>query len=293
MLFSITENTDLLALHTRQQNARFEGENKTTISAWIRCLSRSVQDKLCTGGNTLLKASEEGPNISNDQTITCLSMRLDVFAALLQLKPCDKNGRVRRKLKPVSHNKIKAVHIICPVSFQCETLDCNPHSLQQITKTRDIPHVTLIKEFTIYDNCPVLTGKCPDCRTLYSADHERAPVGKESERHTKVYLNSAKYLKVGQNIWVDQLFGNTVRCGVYNFHASAAAFTEFWNTAFWKMQAGNSPKISRRQVWQTFVQESIQTIASSFGLNLELEDGLPINQITKQAFTIFGERGII
>jgi hypothetical protein len=235
MLFSITENPDLLA---------FKGENKTSISAWIRCLSRSVQDKLSTGGNTLLKASEEGPNISNDQTITSLSMRLDAFAALLQLKPCDKSGRVKRKLKPVSHNKIKAVHIICPVSFQCETLDCNPRSLQQITKTRDIPHVTLIKGFTIYDNCPVLTGKCPDCRTLYSADHERAPVGKESEQHTKVYLNSAKYLKVGQNIWVDRLFGNAVVCGIYNFHASAAAYTEFWNTAFWKMQAGNSPKIS-------------------------------------------------
>ena len=80
---------------------------------------------------------------------------------------------------------------------------------------------------------------------------------------------------------------------MYNFHASAAAFTEFWNTAFRKMQARNSPKISRRQVWQTFVQESIRTIASSFGLNLELEDGLPINQITKHAFTILGERGII
>ena len=293
MLFSITENPDLLTLHTRQQTTRFQGEHSTSVSAWIRCLAHLVQDKLSIDGSTLLKPSEEGPGVPNDQTITTLSIQLDAFAALLQLKPCDKNRRVKKKLKPVSYKKIKAVHIVCPVSFQCETQDCDPRSLQQATKPRDIPHVILIKGFTIYENCPVLTGKCTNCKTLYSADHERAPVGDESNKHTRVYLNSAKYLKVGQNIWVDRLFGNAVLCGMYNFHASAAAYTKFWNTAVWKMEARNSPKISHWQVWQTFVQESIRSIASSFALNLELEDGLPIDRITKEAFTILGERGII
>jgi len=59
------------------------------------------------------------------------------------------------------------------------------------------------------------------------------------------------------------------------------------------MEARNSPKISHQQVWQTLVQESIWSIASSFALNLELEDGLPIDWITKEAFTIWGERGSI
>jgi hypothetical protein len=108
-----------------------------------------------------------------------------------------------------------------------------------------------------------------------------------------VYLNSAKYLKVGQNIWVDRLFSNAVMCGMYSFHASAAAYTEFWNNAFWEMQTGNSPKISCQQIWQTFVQESVRSIASTFGVKLQLEDGLAINQVTKQAFDILGEKGII
>jgi len=80
---------------------------------------------------------------------------------------------------------------------------------------------------------------------------------------------------------------------MYSFHTSTAAYTEFWNNAVWKMQLRTSPKISHRQIWQTFVQESIRSIASSFDLNLELEDGLAINQITKQAFAILGEKGII
>ena len=110
-------------------------------------------------------------------------------------------------------------------------MNYKPRSLQQITKARDIPSVTLIKGFTIYENCPLLTGKCQDCKTLYLADHEWAPMGNDLNRHVKVYLNSAKYLKVGQNIWVDRLFGNAVLCGMYSFHASTAAYTEFWNNA--------------------------------------------------------------
>jgi hypothetical protein len=80
---------------------------------------------------------------------------------------------------------------------------------------------------------------------------------------------------------------------MYSFHASAAAYAEFWNNAFWKMQMGDSPKISRQQIWQTFVQESVRSIASTFRVNLELEDGLAIDQVTKQAFGILGEKGII
>ena len=151
----------------------------------------------------------------------------------------------------------------------------------------------MIKGFTIYENCPVLTGQCSQCNTTYHADHEQTPSGGGATKHIKVYLNSAKYLKVGQNTWVDCLFGNAVLCGMYSFHASAAAYTEFWNNAFWEMQTGNSPKISRRQIWQTFVQESVRSIASTFGVNLELEDGLAISQVTKQAFDILGEKGII
>ena len=50
MLFSLTENPDLLTLHARQQNARFQGEYSVTATAWICSLSLFIQGKLCGDG---------------------------------------------------------------------------------------------------------------------------------------------------------------------------------------------------------------------------------------------------
>jgi hypothetical protein len=139
----------------------------------------------------------------------------------------------------------------------------------------------------------VLTGKCPVCQTLYYADHERTPNPTEENQWNRVYLNSAKYFKVGQALWVDRLFSNAVMNAMYSFHASAAAYMEFWNNSFWKPQDVTCRKISRRQVWQAFVQESVRTIAAQSQLNLELRDGLSIDEVTKEAFELLGENGII
>ncbi|KAF8219504.1 hypothetical protein L208DRAFT_1339635, partial [Tricholoma matsutake] len=78
--------------------------------------------------------------------------------------------------------------------------------------------------------------------------------------------------------------------GVYHFHASFSAYAEFWNDAIGKQ---SSVKVSRDQVWHSFVQESIRSLASSSGIDLELADGLALYQVTKQAFEILGEKGII
>jgi CxC5 like cysteine cluster associated with KDZ transposases len=68
------------------------------------------------------------------------------------------------------------------------------------------------------------------CKTLYFADHEH--VTETGDKYTKVYLNNAKYLKVGQALWVDWVFAGGVVNGMYSFHASAAAYTEYWNNSF-------------------------------------------------------------
>jgi len=113
------------------------------------------------------------------------------------------------------------------------------------------------------------------------------------DKYSRVYLNTARYLKVGQNTWVDRSFSHAVVSGVYHFHASVASYAEYWNDGIWKQRSEESGKLSRRQIWQTFVQESIRTIASSSDVDLELEDGIALDQITKQAFSILGDRGII
>jgi hypothetical protein len=41
------------------------------------------------------------------------------------------------------------------------------------------------------------------------------------------------------------------------------------------------------------IQESIRTIAATSNVNLVLQDGLPIHEVTKEAFELLGENGII
>ena len=77
---------------------------------------------------------------------------------------------------------------------------------------------------------------------------------------------------------------------MYSFHASAAAYTDFWNNSYSESSTG---KITRRQIWQAFVQESIHSIGATSDLDLVLPDGLPIDDVTKSAFEILGEKGHI
>ena len=290
VLFTITDNHDLLNLHARQQNPRYDGENSSSNSGWLKCLARALQERLEEDNTKLFKIYQNN-QLSDKEKVDGVTQKLDGLAKLLNMYPYDSDGHFQGKLKAVSHKSIKAAQVICPLSITCETASCNPRSLLQTTRLRDIPRVTLIKGSEIYENVQVLTGCCPSCQTTYLADHER--VLQEGNRHTRVYLNSAKYLKVGQSLWVDRVFSNAVVNGMYSFHASASAFTEFWNNSSWRFHEGDAKKITRRQVWQSFVQESLRSIAAVSDINVELQDGLTIDEVTKEAFNVLGENGII
>jgi hypothetical protein len=290
VLFTMTDNPDLLSLHARQQNPKYVGETRSPISGWIKCLARGLQEKL--GDNhTKLSKHYQRNQPSDKAHLDDISQKLDAFSKVLNLYPYDSERQFQGKLKAVSYKSIQAVQVICPHSVACETTSCSPRSLRQNTKLRDIPRATLIKGSEIYENVQVLTGHCPSCQTNYLADHER--VLQDDNRHTRVYLNSAKYLKVGQSLWVDRAFSNTVLNGMYSFHASASAFTEFWNNSSWSLHGGNAKKITRCQIWQSFVQESMRSIAAVSNINVELQDGLTIDEVTKEAFSLLGENGII
>jgi len=150
--------------------------------------------------------------------------------------------------------------------------------------------VTLIKGHTIHKNVPVLTGKCPRCATLYAADHERFEDTSTVQNSLKcVYLNSAKYLKVGKLLWIDRLGAISAINAMYNFHGSASAYAEYWNNTF----GTDDTLITRDQVWQIFVQQSVRTIAEESQIDAEFDDGLNIKEVTAQAFSLLGENGII
>jgi len=79
-------------------------------------------------------------------------------------------------------------------------------------------------------------------------------------------------------------FSNAVVNAMYSFHASASAYMEFWNNSFGKTQQDVVCRLSRCQVWQAFVQESIRTISDSAEVELSVRDNLAIDEITKEAF---------
>ena len=104
-----------------------------------------------------------------------------------------------------------------------------------------------------------------------------------------MYLNSAKYLKLGTILWVDWHFANAVINAMYSFHASASAYAQYWNITF----GTKSTILTHAHVWQAFVQDSLCTIAAESNINIELNDPLNITEVTTQAFELLGEKGII
>ncbi|KAF8879446.1 hypothetical protein BD779DRAFT_1446858, partial [Infundibulicybe gibba] len=276
VLFSMLDNPDLLTLHFRQKHPICDGENKIQISGWIKALVRGLQNKLGNRTRQLFKKSEfHHPNHADH--VTPLAMKIDLLAELLKLTPYNDEGEFQGRLQLVSYDAIQSVQTICPASYICEDMNCEPRALLQDTRIRDIPLVTLIKGSKIHEKVSVLTGKCP----------------KYNGHLSRVYLNSAPYLKVGQSTWVDREFSNAVLNGMYSFHASASAYTEFWNNSYGNITSKNPVQLTRRHVWQAFVQESIRTVAAESEIHLELRDNISINDVTSQAFDILGNSGKI
>jgi hypothetical protein len=286
VLFSLTSNPDLLGLHARQQHPKAHGEISQALSGWIKVLSQALQDRLGNATSTLFQRDD----LKSTSVTNRLAAKLDSLSKILGLHPYTREGVFLGKLKPIDEKDIAPVYIICPAAIECETATCGSRALLKKTRDRDLSYATLIKGTHIYDQAPILAGQCSKCSTIYYADHEHSV---HDGKEMKLYLNSAKYLKVGQRVWVDRTFANTVVNGIYNFHASASAFVEFWNMSFWSSQSSTSRKVTRRQVWQAFVQESIRRIAEVSGINLELPEHLAIDEVTHQAFSILGENGVM
>jgi hypothetical protein len=286
LLFSLTENNDLLNLHSRQQQNIYTSEKGVKYTGWMSALVNALRDQLDKETTSHLFLDFEAEENSND----VLGNKLDVMAQKLKLLPYTKSGEFKSKhIHPISHNRIKPILLLCPSTFKCTTATCNPRSLLQFTRDRDIPHTKLIIGTTVHDNVPVLTGKCPLCDTRYSADRQRFLDPDDKVTWKRLYTNNARYLKLGQNLWVDRSFSKAVMNGMFSFHASSQAYTQFWKNSF----GSNTTDITMRHVWQAFVQESIRTIADASSHSLELIDNLPISEVTEKAFDILGHNGTI
>ena len=103
VLFTMTDNTDLLNLHARQQNPEYPEENHSSDSGWIRGLARALQDKLGDGQKRLFKKTD---NSNSDDQLTAIGEKLDGLAKVLKLYPYDKYRQYQDKLKPISYASI-------------------------------------------------------------------------------------------------------------------------------------------------------------------------------------------
>ena len=295
VLFSLTDNPELLNLHFRQTHPVFRGENKVTVSSWLKALARGIQDRLGDDVQHLFRPqSYYAHSVNRDLAVT-----LNNFSECLGLTPYDASGNFQKKLHPVARGAIEPVQMLCPISMSCTTSSCYPRHLEQITKSRNIPEVTLIQGTSVSKGAYVLTGECRSCKTQYMADHESFVVETDNagnviipKRRREVYLNSARFLKVGSNLWVDRSFSNAVINGMYSFHASANTYMQYWNNTFGSDKLCQV-KIGRKHVWQTFIQESIRSVSAASQAEFETDLNLPIDAVVVEAFDILGEGGQI
>jgi hypothetical protein len=179
----------------------------------MKTLACTLEEKLGKDTDNLFQHSEQKHHLSNLQVTTAIGIKLDGLSKVLGLHPFDQHGQPLSKLKPISEKNIEPVHLICPQSMQCVTQHCNSCSLVQETRDHDVPHV--------------LSGQCPECDIRYYADHENSQATPEMNSRVRLYLESAKYIKIGQDLCVDHVFSGTIVNGSYSFHASSVALAEF------------------------------------------------------------------
>src|SRR5882757_9389482 len=131
ILFSLTENPDLLNLHARQQYAQCEGEYHVAASGWMNGLACALRKSVDENQKQPLKMKLVNKNMDEEQETQALSLKLDALTRILKLHPYSHDGELQGKLQPISHKLIQPVHIICPTSMECETDNCNGQSLLQ------------------------------------------------------------------------------------------------------------------------------------------------------------------
>jgi hypothetical protein len=116
LLFTVNENTDLLNLHQRQQNPQLKRvEQRREISAWIKSLAREIQIQTTNAKfKTFFKKSDVLPSLPETEVIDKLGIKLNAFANMLGLKAYGSDGKLIKKLQPISKKEIQPILILCP-----------------------------------------------------------------------------------------------------------------------------------------------------------------------------------
>jgi hypothetical protein len=162
VLFTLTSNPELLGLHARQQHPKVQGEIRQSLSGWIKVLSLALQNQLGEAVNTLV--DEDAQNSVMD----ALAAKLHNLSKLLDLDPYMREDR-GTKLKPIDENDIAPARVICPLSTECETDQCQSQGILKYTKDQDLSYATLISGAGKSERALVVAGQCSRCKRPLSA----------------------------------------------------------------------------------------------------------------------------
>ncbi|KAF8982343.1 hypothetical protein BDQ17DRAFT_1394083 [Cyathus striatus] len=298
VLFSLTNNVDILNLHARAKNPRLQDEYSVPVNGWIKALSTAIKAHLDAKiglenmeDTQLFNASNNQQYLSSSMQISTISKKLDEMITILDLDPYKRNSSTMQLLKPISTSEIEPVLLICPARLTCSTN--NKGCIGQAI------HITLLKGIKLHKNASIVAGSCTNCKAIYYADHKSVTASSDVPRDPqvsskdKLFYNNATYVKIGQSIWADRTFTNMVVNSVYHFHASTAAYTEFWNYTFSNGAENTYPPISQWQVWKAFVEETVRQISVSMNTFLQVPDNISTEALTKEAYEQLGQNGLI
>ena len=94
----MTENPDILSLHSRQKYSLLKEENVSSINGWIKSLSVAVFTKVDSSRSKLLHESDYYEGISDKHIISNIAVKLDKLAQHLKLEKHNKKGHLKSNL---------------------------------------------------------------------------------------------------------------------------------------------------------------------------------------------------
>src|ERR1700729_3062192 len=108
VLFTMTNNPDLLNLHARQQHP-LPDERLQNISGWLKALARALDGKLGQDTDRLFQTTDNFSNLENDPRDSAIATKLDLLYKLLDLSAYDDESvfhqsrykQVKKRLSPL------------------------------------------------------------------------------------------------------------------------------------------------------------------------------------------------
>lgn len=262
-LFSVLRNPALLSLHFRRKFSLSPNDQPRQLSNWGTAMAEIMLQHL--------PATNVLPSSCSDKPVALVK----AMEALVELAQLEQYTQTGGSIPSIDESSIEPCTFLTPTRTSCRVGRCAGVALKLQGRERDIPNITLIRGTQVSHKAYVIAGTCLNCKSIYYTDHStHSNTENVTERY---YTSTAPFLKIGQSIWVDRQFSSSVLNGLYSF-ASASSFVEFWLRSFWP-----GGKLTRRHIWQSFVQTSVREVAGDINEHFIIPDKCNIAQVVQHA----------